>query len=154
MNKTDKNELLVAAIENGTVIDHIPSDKVFSVVYMLGLHNLDNSITVGSNLSSNKMGKKGIIKIANKYFSESEVNKLSLIAPNIVLNTIKDFKVAHKYRVSMPTEIKGIVKCPNPKCISNNEPMSTRFHTIDKTSGVIQCCYCNRTISLEEIKII
>ena len=70
MGKTGKSELLVAALQNGTVIDHIPSDKVFDVVNLLGLTSIDNPITIGSNLSSRKMGSKGIIKIADRYFSE------------------------------------------------------------------------------------
>ena len=66
MEKSTKSELLVAALENGTVIDHIPSDKVFSVVNLLGLNNIHKPITVGANLSSKKMGSKGIIKIADR----------------------------------------------------------------------------------------
>ena len=60
MEKTGKSELLVAALENGTVIDHIPSDKVFDVVNLLGLTNIDTPITIGSNLSSRKMGSKPV----------------------------------------------------------------------------------------------
>ena len=70
MEKTGKTELLVAALKNGTVIDHIPSDKVFDVVNLLNLTKIDNPITIGSNLSSRKMGTKGIIKIADRYFTE------------------------------------------------------------------------------------
>ena len=154
MEKKTKSELLVAALENGTVIDHIPSDKVFSVVNLLGLNNIHKPITVGANLSSKKMGSKGIIKIADHYFTDSEVNKLSLIAPNIVLNTIKNYEVADKHTISMPDEIKGIVKCANPKCITNHEPMSTRFAVVDKVNGVLRCNYCNKEISIEEIKLL
>ena len=76
MEKTGKSELLVAALQNGTVIDHIPSDKVFDVVNLLGLTGISNPITIGSNLSSRKMGSKGIIKIADRYFTEEECGKL------------------------------------------------------------------------------
>ena len=95
-----------------------------------------------------------IIKIADHYFTDSEVNKLSLIAPNIVLNTIKNYEVADKHTISMPDEIKGIVKCANPKCITNHEPMSTRFAVVDKVNGVLRCNYCNKEISIEEIKLL
>ena len=53
----------------------------------------------------------------------------------------------------MPDEIKGIVKCANPKCITNHEPMSTRFAVVDKVNGVLRCNYCNKEISIEEVKL-
>ena len=154
MNDKKKTALQVSALCNGTVIDHIPSDKVFSVVNLLGLNNIHKPITVGANLNSKKMGSKGIIKIADHYFTDSEVNKLSLIAPNIVLSTIKNYEVAGKRKISMPDEIKGIVKCANPKCITNHEPMATRFTVVDKVNGILRCNYCNKEISIEEIKLL
>ena len=123
MEKTRKSELLVAALQNGTVIDHIPSDKVFDVVNLHGLTSIDTPITIGSNLISHKMGSKGIIKIADRYFTEKECSKLSVIAPNIVMSIIRDYEVVEKKRIAMPDEVCGIVKCGNPKCITNHEPM-------------------------------
>ena len=113
----DKKELQVAALENGTVIDHIPSEKLFTVVSLLGLEHMNNNITIGFNLNSKKLGKKGIIKIADKFFCDD-------------------------------------VKCANPKCITNNEPMLTRFHVIDKERCVIKCHYCEKEQTREEIEII
>ena len=149
-----KKELVVSAIENGTVIDHIPSDKVFDVVNLLGLTNIDNPITIGSNLSSRKMVSKGIIKIADRYFTEEECGKLSVIAPNIVLSIIRDYEVAEKKMISMPTEVRGIVKCGNPKCITNHEPMQTVFDVVDKNNGTLRCRYCNKDIHKGEIKLL
>ena len=82
----EKKELQVAALRNGTVIDHIPSDKLFTVVAMLHLDEVTANITIGNNLESEKLGKKGIIKIADRFFSSEEINRLSVVAPNIVLN--------------------------------------------------------------------
>ena len=84
----NKKELEVAALENGTVIDHIPSDQLFKVVSLLGLEKLNKSITIGNNLISKKIGKKGIIKIADTFFKEEEINKIALIAPNAKINII------------------------------------------------------------------
>ena len=89
----NREELLVAAIENGTVIDHIPTSKVFEVVNLLHLSEVKTSIMVGWNLKSHKMGRKSIIKIADKYFSDSELNQLSVVAPNVSLCVIKDYQV-------------------------------------------------------------
>ncbi len=154
MEKNGKSELLVAALKNGTVIDHIPSDKVFDVVNLLGLTNIDNPITIGSNLSSRKMGRKGIIKIADRFFSEQECSKLSVIAPNIVMSIIRDYEVVEKKVVAMPDEVRGIVKCGNPKCITNHEPMQTVFDVVDKANGVLRCRYCNKDVSKNGIKLL
>lgn len=146
-----RKELQVAALENGTAIDHIPSDQVFKVVSLLKLENLPNPITIGNNLESKKMGKKGIIKISDRFFEEEEINRIALIAPNVVLNIIHDYQVVEKKRVVLPDEIKGIVKCSNPKCITNNEPMQTRFEVIDDVNIEISCLYCDVKIKKEDI---
>jgi len=149
-----RKELQVAALENGTAIDHIPTDAVFKVVALLQLQKLDNRITIGNNLRSNKMGKKGIIKVSDKYFREDELNRIALVAPNVNLNIIKDFEVVEKKKVVLPDEIVEIVKCNNPKCITNNEPMKTRFHVIDKEKVELQCHYCELKIRKEEVVLI
>ncbi len=154
MEKSEKSELLVAALENGTVIDHIPSNKVFDVVNLLGLTGINTPITIGANLNSRKMTSKGIIKIADRYFSEEECSKLSVIAPNIVLNIIRDYEVIEKKRISLPDEIRGIVKCGNPKCITNHEPMQTVFHVVDKNNGTLRCGYCNKDVYKDAIKLL
>ena len=96
MNMNEKKELQVAALKNGTVIDHIPSDKLFTVVSLLHLEDVAANITIGNNFESKKLGKKGIIKIADRFFSSDEINRLSVVAPNIVLNIIKDYEVVEK----------------------------------------------------------
>ncbi|SHF42653.1 aspartate carbamoyltransferase regulatory subunit [Dysgonomonas macrotermitis] len=146
-----RKELQVAALCNGTAIDHIPSDQVFKVVSLLNLENLPHPITIGNNLESKKMGTKGIIKIADMFFEESVINRIALIAPNVVLNIIRDYRVVEKKRVSLPQTIVGIVKCNNPKCITNNEPMKTRFRVIDNSHVILNCHYCDLKIEKEEI---
>ena len=87
----DKKELAVAALRNGTVIDHIPSDALFKVVDLLDIKSLTGSVTIGFNLDSALMGKKGIIKIADVTYPESTLNRIALIAPHAVINVIKDY---------------------------------------------------------------
>lgn len=153
MSTEKKKELQVAALENGTAIDHIPSCQLFKVASLLGLDKMDNTITIGNNLHSNKMGSKGMIKIADKFFKEDEINRIALVAPNVMLNIIRDYEVVEKKTVVLPDELVGLVKCNNPKCITNNEPMATRFHVIDKEKGTIKCHYCERKINKEDIVI-
>lgn len=144
----------VAALENGTAIDHIPSDAVFKVVTLLQLQKLNNRITIGNNLKSSKMGSKGIIKVSDKFFREDEINRIALVAPNVNLNIISNFEVVEKKKVVLPDEIIEIVRCNNPKCITNNEPMKTRFHVIDNELVELQCHYCELKIRKEEIELI
>ena len=137
-----KKERLVAAIQDGTVIDHIPAAKTFQVANLLQLERLSTPVTIGYNFTSNKVGRKGIIKVSNKFFTDAEISRLSVVAPNAVLNIIHDYEVVEKKTVRTPDELRGIVKCNNPKCITNNEPTGTIFHVVDKSEGILRCQYC------------
>ena len=150
----NKEELQVAALQNGTVIDHIPTDKLFTIVSLLGLKNSDLNITIGNNLPSKKLGKKGIIKVADRFFTDEEISRLSVVAPNVQLNIINNYEVVEKKQVIMPDVIKGLVKCGNPKCITNNEPMTTIFHVICKENGVLKCHYCEKEQNKESVKLL
>lgn len=149
----DKKELKVNAIKDGTVIDHIPAKDLFKVIKILGLEKIDNAMTFGTNLDSKKFGKKAIIKVSDKYFQDSEINKIALIAPLANLNIINNYEVTEKKPVELPASIKGLCKCINPKCITNNEPMFSKFITIDKMKGLFKCYYCERVIKREDLII-
>ena len=149
-----KKERLVAAIENGTVIDHIPSEKTYEVANILDLQNLDTIVTIGYNYLSKKIGRKGIIKIENKFFTDEEISRLSVVAPNVVLNIIRNYEVVEKKTVETPDELRGIVKCNNPKCITNNEPMTTIFNVISKDKGIIRYRYCDKEQDIRNVELI
>ena len=151
---TDKKELAVAALRNGTVIDHIPSEALFRAVRILRLEDMDKSVTVGNNLPSRQLGTKGIIKIADTEFAEDVLNRIALIAPTAVVNTIRNFEVAEKRPVRLPDDIIGIVRCSNPKCITNNEPMQTRFRVIGREPVTLRCHYCNHTLTSDRAQIL
>ena len=148
-----KNEIMVTAIENGTVIDHIPTEKTFEVATLLNLESLSTPVTIGYNYRSKKIGRKGIIKVADKFFTDEEISRLSVVAPNVVLNVINDYEVVEKKTVTTPEELRGIVKCNNPKCITNNEPMDTLFHVVDKEHGVLRCHYCEKEQDINKVKL-
>ena len=149
----NKKERLVAAIENGTVIDHIPAEKTFQVVNRLELQNLSTPVTIGYNFSSSKVGCKGIIKVSDKFFTDDEISRLSVVAPNIILNIIHDYEVVEKKQVITPDELRGIVKCNNPKCITNNEPVSTIFNVVDKEAGTLKCHYCDKEQQMDKVEL-
>jgi aspartate carbamoyltransferase regulatory subunit len=150
MNK--RKELQVSAIENGTVIDHIPAQSVFSVIKILNLDQTNDMVLFGNNLTSRKYGKKGIIKVDNKYFKSEEINKIALAAPMATLIVIKDFQVAEKSTVEIPDYVEKIVKCFNPNCITNKENVITKFDVIKNEEVLkLKCRYCEKTTSKEDI---
>ena len=145
-----RKELVVSALENGTVLDHIPAENVYKALDLLNLKGVENQITIGINLASKLNGRKGIIKIADKFFEDDELNKLALIAPKATVNIIRDFKVVEKKVLKMPHEIVGIAKCQNPKCVTNHQPIKTRFTTLVKDDEILLLCHFCEKIS--EIK--
>ena len=142
--ENSRKELKVNAIENGTVIDHIPSDSVFQVVKILNLDSKKNQIFLGTNLDSRKYGKKGIIKVSNRFFKDDEINKIALVAASATLIMIRNFVVIEKRSVVIPDQIDNIVKCFYPNCITNNETVPTRFTVIDKKEIKLRCHYCEK----------
>ncbi len=146
--------LSVSAIKNGTVIDHIPADTLFSVINILKLETITTQITFGTNLESKKFGKKGIIKVSDIYFTEEEINKIALVAPAARLNIIRDYEVVEKHQLTIPDEIESIVKCFNPACITNHEPVKTRFRIISKNPLRLKCEYCEKITDEEHLTII
>jgi aspartate carbamoyltransferase regulatory subunit len=147
----NKEQLMVAALENGSVIDHIPTDKLFTIVQLLGLDTFTNEVIIANNLDSKVMGKKGLIKISNKFFSEAEISQLAVVCPNIRLTVIKNYKVKEKRQINLPEKLIDIVKCANPVCITNNEPMKTYFTITDALT--LKCRYCGKEQSLDNIKL-
>lgn len=144
MNKDLRKELKVSAIENGTVIDHIPAQSLFQVVRILNLEKYDSQILIGMNLDSQKYGQKGILKLSNKFFKSEEINKIALVAPTATMIVIRDFQIVEKRNVVVPDEVHKIVKCFNPNCITNHEKITTRFNVIDKEDLRLQCHYCEK----------
>ncbi len=154
--KQDENgkELKVSAIENGTVIDHIPCESVFQVIRILSLNELEDMVLFGTNLESKKMGKKGIIKVSSKFFKPDEINKIALVAPTATLIIIRNFKVVEKKKVSVPEHVEKIVKCFNPNCITNHEGISTKFSVIDKRNLKLKCHYCEKITAKDNISFV
>ena len=145
-----RKELVVSALENGTVLDHIPAENVYKALDLLNLKGIENQITIGINLASKIHGKKGIIKVEDKFFEADELNKLALIAPQATVNIIRDFKVVEKKKLSMPKEVIGIAKCRNPKCVTNHQPIQTRFATVEKDNRIsLLCHFCEKSTEIK-----
>lgn len=154
MEKIGK-ELKVSAIKNGTVLDHIPANQLFKVINILNLDNCPHQITFGTNLDSKLLGKKAIIKIADRYFEDDEINRIALVAPQAKINIIRDFEVVEKKVISIPEQIVGIVKCVNPKCITNHQPVQTRFTTRYEHGHLkLDCHFCEKTTDSDNLTIL
>jgi len=144
-------ELNVSAIRDGTVIDHIDSGATFKVADILQVQNEKDMVLVGVNLASRTLGKKGLIKIENRRLTPDEVNKIALIAPEATLNIISDFKVVDKASVELPRSIERIVKCFNPRCVTNQQPIVTKFEVVETSPPALRCRYCERVMRGPEI---
>ncbi|OYT17354.1 MAG: aspartate carbamoyltransferase regulatory subunit [Bacteroidetes bacterium 4572_77] len=144
--ETKRTELKVSALENGTVIDHIPAASLFQAIKILKLDKAKNQVYFGTNLSSQKFGLKGIIKVRDKFFEKEEINKIALVAPTATLIEIKDFEVAHKGKIDTPETVENFIKCFNPKCITNHQAVPTKFKVIsDNGEMKLRCRYCEKT---------
>lgn len=148
-----RKELKVSALENGTVIDHIPAASLFHALRILKLDKVDNQLYFGTNLSSEKYGSKGIIKVRDRYFKTDEINKIALVAPTATIIEIKDFDVIRKENVDTPEKVENFVKCFNPKCITNHQDVPTRFKVIsDKGELKLRCHYCEKVTTKDTME--
>lgn len=152
-DKTTEKELIVKAIKDGTVIDRIPSHALFKVIAILGLENCENQITFGMNLESKKLGRKAIVKVAERFFTIEEVNRIALIAPDAKLSVIRNYGVVEKCAVQVPDTVENILRCINPRCVTNHENIPTKFKKVNASPTVMQCRYCEKHIDQEHFEI-
>ncbi|MFB6157909.1 MAG: aspartate carbamoyltransferase regulatory subunit [Haloferacaceae archaeon] len=138
------HELRVSKIRNGTVIDHITAGQALNVLAILGIDGAGGeTVSVGMNVPSDKLARKDVVKVEDRELSQSEVDVLSLIAPEATINIIRDYDVIDKKRVERPDVVTGVLECPNLSCITNDgEPVDSRFHVDD----AVRCDYCGTII--------
>jgi aspartate carbamoyltransferase regulatory subunit len=142
-------DLRIAAIRNGTVIDHIGNGLALDVLRIIGVHGLDkdSTVSVALHVRSGKLGWKDIVKVENMELSPRNVNAIALIAPTATISIIRDYKVQAKRPVDLPDTIVGVVKCPNPNCISNQgEPIESEFRVTRRRPVQLTCAFCDRTV--------
>lgn len=145
--------LQVAAIENGTVLDHLPGEKVLKILEMLSL-DAGHTVTLGINLGSKKRRKKGIIKISGRAITETEMNKIAILAPDATVNIIESYAVVKKKKCMLKDIEPNTIRCNNPNCITNHEEVVTRFYIIEKQPLKIQCYFCERSMDGKEINFL
>ncbi len=144
--------LVVSAIQNGTVIDHIPSGKALQIIQLLKLSDHQKQITLALHLVSGSMGHKDIVKLEECFLSNEDREKVAILAPNATLNVIQDCEVTEKTQVVLPNEINGVISCPNDRCISNHESMSSKFNVEEYRKNIrFRCRYCRKYFSQEDV---
>lgn len=142
---SDSQELRVSKIKSGTVIDHIAAGQAQNVLAILGIDGSNGeTVSIGMNIPSDRLGKKDIVKVESRELSQNELDVLSLIAPAATINIVRDYDVIEKHRVERPTEVTGVLQCPNHNCVTTeNEPVESKFVVLD--DGV-RCDYCDTII--------
>jgi aspartate carbamoyltransferase regulatory subunit len=145
------NKLKVDAINNGTVIDHIPGGAGLRVLDIVG-GSRENIITLGIHLPSRSGAQKDLLKIEGREIKPEEVNQIALLAPQATINIIRNYKVVEKFPVKIPDQVEGLLRCPNPQCITNHESVKTRFVITQKNPVQLQCAYCERAYPAAEVQ--
>jgi len=148
-----ENGLIVSKIKNGTVIDHIPAGRALAVLKILGIKGNEGSrVALVMNVESKKMKTKDIVKIEEREIKEKEAELITLIAPSATINIIKNYEVVGKRKIGIPDKVKGLLRCPNPSCITNNDVEAISiFTTISKNPILLRCDYCETQIGEEEV---
>ncbi|MGL5815305.1 MULTISPECIES: aspartate carbamoyltransferase regulatory subunit [Aeromonas] len=145
---SEKNQLQVEAIRQGSVIDHIPAGQGIKILKLFQLIETQERITVGFNLKSGALGKKDLIKIEHTRLTEQQANQLALFAPKATVNIIEDFVVVKKHQLALPEFITGVFHCPNSNCISHNEPVDSYFRVREVKGAVrMKCKYCEKSFT-------
>ncbi|PTY36374.1 aspartate carbamoyltransferase regulatory subunit [Saccharospirillum sp. MSK14-1] len=147
MSEQTREKMLVEAIHNGTVIDHIPAGKGLTILGRLQLKNAEARLTVGLNLPSHGGGMKDLIKVDDWRFTEHDAAELALFAPKATVNIIEDYRVVRKFPIGLPEAFVGVFACPNANCITHVEPVESHFAVVTGESLQLRCHYCERAFA-------
>ncbi len=134
--------MIIGQIKDGIVLDHITAGKGLEIYHVLGLEKLDCMVAMITNASSVKMGRKDIIKIAQSM--DLDLDVLGYIDPGITVNIIRNGELAKREHLSLPTTVKDIIRCKNPRCITMTEQeLPQEFKLTDASRKVYRCVYCD-----------
>ncbi len=143
-------DLRITPIKNGTVIDHIANGLALEVLRIIGVRDLDkdSTVSIALHVRSGKIGWKDIVKVENMELSPRKVNAIALVTPSATISIIRDHQVREKRPVDLPERVAGVVRCPNPNCISNQgEPIESEFRVVRRKPVVLRCVYCERQVT-------
>ena len=134
--------LNVGKIEEGFVLDHIKAGESLNIYNKLGLDKLDCTGAILKNVRSDKMGKKDILKVECP-LEMLDLDVLGFIDHNITVNVVKAGEIVEKKRLTLPKELKNVIKCKNPRCITSIEQeLPHIFVLADEKKEIYRCKYC------------
>ena len=149
---THSRTRMVEAIADGTVIDHIPAAMTLTVANLLTQG--DDQVFIGVNLRSNRVGRKGVVKISGREVIGKAASALALIAPSATICIIRDYQVVAKHPVEVPPVFEDIAHCANPNCVTNHERWPTRFLVVAANPLTVRCAYCERSFDAGELTLL
>ena len=133
--------MTIDSILNGVVIDHIPVGKALEIYRHLHMEKLDCSVAILTNVYSEKLGRKDIIKIDSAI--ELNWDIIGYLAPACTVNIIRDGEQVEKRQLKLPETITGVIRCKNPRCITSVEQeLQQVFKLTDREKRVYRCMYC------------
>lgn len=133
--------MTIDSIKNGIVIDHIPAGKSMELYHYLKLDRADCSVAILKNVTSEKLGRKDIIKL--DAILDLNWDVLGYLAPDCTVNIIRDGVNVEKRHLQLPEQLVGVIQCKNPRCITTIEQELTHiFKLTDRKKGVYRCIYC------------
>ena len=139
--------LNVGALHEGFVLDHIPAGMSMDIYHYLKLDSTDYCVAIIKNARSKKMGKKDIVKIECP-IDQLDIDVLGFINHSITVNVIKDEEIVEKRQLKLPREVKNVVKCKNPRCITSIEQeLEQVFFLADAEKEIYRCKYCEEKFS-------
>ncbi|MDH3285865.1 MAG: aspartate carbamoyltransferase regulatory subunit [Acidobacteriota bacterium] len=148
-----KRQKRVAALERGTVIDHLNPGMALKALELIGVPR-EGAALLGINLTSGKMGRKDILKLENVEISKEQIQKIAVLGPRATVCYIRDYEVVEKVQVSLPERIDSVLRCPNPSCITNHDDIVTCFDVEERSPTIIRCHYCERRIAEDEFVLL
>lgn len=130
-------------LEHGTVVDHLPAGTAVRALELLGLPR-EGPVTVGMNVPSKRYGRKDILRVEGLALKKSELDRLALLGRQITVSIVRGGEVKQKQVLQVPKQLEGILRCPNPTCITRSEPVPTRFHRLGEYPFRFRCHHCER----------
>ncbi len=153
MKKSD-SVMLIPKIELGIVIDHIPAGQGVKILEIISRYEemKDVPVSLGLNYESKKLGRKDLIKLSLEYLAPEIIQHISVIVPGVTVKAIKNYNVHSRVVVQPPKEMKNLLKCKNPNCITNHEGhIGTFFSAVDEKTTQVKCRYCERIFQTKEL---
>ena len=136
----------VDSIQIGIVIDHLRAGSALKLYELLGLSDPDLTVAIMKNVTSQKLGRKDIIKIDG--ITDVNLDVIGYVDPEATVNIIRDGELIEKKSIPAPERLVNVLRCKNPRCISTTEQeLPQIFALSDRERRIYRCLYCETRFS-------